>query len=67
MALPEYRNLTEAELAWADHLAETGNFSGLRKMQELSASRGNGRVPNTYSAREVQAGRMPLVSDDDDY
>ena len=64
MALPEYQNLTQDELEWADHLAETGNFSGLRRMQELSASRGNGRIPNTQSSRDVLAGRMPLVRDD---
>ena len=38
-ALPEYKNLTESELVWADHCAETGNWEGLRACQALSASR----------------------------
>lgn len=39
MPLPEYKNLTESELIWADHCAETGNVEGLRGCQRLSASR----------------------------
>lgn len=39
MALPEYRKLNADELEMADHYAETGNFSGLRRMQAISASR----------------------------
>lgn len=39
MALEEYKNLTESELVFADHYAETGNWSALSKMRELSESR----------------------------
>ncbi len=41
MVLKEYENLTEDELVFADHYAETNNGQGLRKMQELSKSREN--------------------------
>lgn len=39
MPLPEYKNLTEFELVWADHYAEIGDFEQLRYFRELSASR----------------------------
>ncbi len=40
MALPEYSNLTAEELEFADHCAEIGDMSGLRRFQEISAKRG---------------------------
>ena len=39
MPLSEYENLTEDELVWADHYAETGNTAGLNQYRKLSASR----------------------------
>jgi len=39
MALPEYKNLTQSELEMADHYAEIGDMSTLRKFQEISANR----------------------------
>tara|TARA_R110000851_G_scaffold87274_4_gene190336 strand:- start:1205 stop:1387 length:183 start_codon:yes stop_codon:yes gene_type:complete len=47
MSLPEYRNLTQSELEWADHCAETGNTSALRDLQELSANRVGRSAKNT--------------------
>lgn len=39
MALNQFKNLTKDELVFADHYAETGNWSALAKMRELSESR----------------------------
>ena len=39
MTQQAYRNLSQGELDMADHYAETGNCAGLRRMQELSASK----------------------------
>ncbi len=39
MTHPDYRNLTKSELEIADHYFESGNFSELQRMKELSASR----------------------------
>lgn len=66
MALPEYRNLTERELVYADHYAETGNMAGLRRMQELSASRelGGQRITN-HRTRMTDAGVMPYERDNE--
>lgn len=41
MALPEYENLNQDELEWADHYAEIGDMTALRRLQETSASRGD--------------------------
>ena len=41
MPLPEYRNLSNDELVFADHYAETGNWGALRQLRELSAQREN--------------------------
>ena len=35
----EYKNLTKDELVFADHFAETGNWTALKEMQKVSASR----------------------------
>ena len=45
MCLPEYKNLTQSELEMADHYAEIGDMSALRRYQEISASR-EGRPVN---------------------
>ena len=39
MTMKEYENLTDSELAWADHCFESGTFEALAKLQELSAER----------------------------
>ena len=54
MSLPEYKNLTRKELDWAEHCAESGNFTGLREMQELSANR------EGKSARDTLEYILPL-------
>lgn len=50
MTLHEYKNLTQSELEMADHYAEIGDASALRRYQKLSADRENKDTnPNTYA------------------
>lgn len=44
MTMREYENLTESELAWADHCFESGNFDELARLQELSAARSGKKI-----------------------
>jgi len=39
MVQKEFENLNDSELIEADHYAETGNFSALRRMREISEGR----------------------------
>lgn len=62
MALPEYSNLTAEELEYADHCAEVGDMSGLRRFQEISAARAGTDCTNTV---EYHNPMIPRKIEDD--